>query len=231
MTWIFNNLDLILELVGVHLLFAIPAIVLSLVISIPLGWAAYRWKIGGAALLTLIGLLYTIPSLPMFILVPALVGTDIRSGSTMVIVLTLYGIALMVRSVTNGFDSVPPAALKAAEGIGYSPRQKFWAVQLPLAAPVILAGLRVVVVSTVSLVTVGAVVGIQSLGYLFTDGFQRGIIGEVLCGIVLTVVLALLLDAACVLAGKLLLPWTNTPAGAPTETAAKAATTAKADVQ
>lgn len=225
MTWLSNNVELILQLMGVHLMYAIPAIVLSLVISIPIGWAAHRWKISRAALLTLIGLLYTIPSLPMFILVPALVGTDIRSGATMVIVLTLYGIALMVRSVTDGFGSVPAAALKAAEGIGYNSRQKFWAVQLPLAAPVILAGLRVVTVSTVSLVTVGAVVGIQSLGFLFTDGFQRGIIAEVVCGLLLTVAVALLLDAACVWGGKLFLPWTRNAAGS-----APAATSAPAEV-
>ncbi|QGU08217.1 Putative osmoprotectant uptake system permease protein YehY [Corynebacterium occultum] len=207
MNWLSQNLDNIGELTLTHLLLTVPAVLLSLLIALPIGWLAHRWQLGGGLILVLVGVIYAIPSLPMFIIVPSVLGIGLRSNATMIIVLTAYGVALLSRTVADAFASVPGETRRAATGIGYSDTRRFFTVDLPLAAPVILAGLRVVVVSTVSLVTVGAVVGIQSLGTLFTDGFQRGIFASVLTGLVLTVALALLLDALCLLAGRILLPW------------------------
>lgn len=209
MNWLSQNYPWVIELTWIHLWLTLPAVLLSLAIAIPLGWTAHRWRIGGA-LLPLVGVLYAIPSLPLFVLVPVLFGTGLRSPVTMVAVLTLYGVAILTRTVADGFSSVPLHVRKAATAVGYSTARRFWSVEFPLALPVIIAGLRVVVVSTVSLVTVGSVVGIQSLGTLFTDGFQRGIIAEVVTGVVLTIALALILDACCVLAQRLLLPWSTT---------------------
>jgi len=117
-------------------------------------------------------------------------------------------VAIMVRIVADAFASIDPAALRAATAVGYAEWGRFFAVELPLAGPVLLAGLRVVAVSTVSLVTVGVLVGVQSLGYFFTDGFQRRIIPEVLTGVVMTVVVALVFDGLLILIGRIIMPWT-----------------------
>ncbi|WP_300048920.1 ABC transporter permease subunit [Trueperella sp.] len=209
MSWIGANLSWIGHLAVVHLVLALAAVTLSLLISVPVGWAANRWRLGREAVIALIGILYAIPSLPMFIVIPVITGVPIRSSLTVVIVLSIYAVALLVRTVADAFAAVPADVVRACSAMGYSLWQRFWEVELPLAGPVIVAGLRVVVVNTVSLVTVGAVVGSASLGTLFTEGFQRGIIPEVLAGLVLTAALALALDAFTVLGGRILFPWTR----------------------
>ncbi|WP_353827962.1 ABC transporter permease [Agromyces sp. SYSU T0242] len=210
MNWLWNNLDEVWELTLVHLALSVPTIILSFVISVPIGWAAWRYRWSRGVLLGLAGILYAIPSLPLFIAIPGIIGTSLRAPVNVVIVLTLYGIALMVRTAADGFADVDPDVRLSATAMGYSGVRRFWSVELPLAGPTLLAGLRVVIVSTVSLVTVSAVLGIQSLGSLFTDGFQRGIQVEVATGVVMTVALALVLDFAAVLLGRALLPWVET---------------------
>ncbi|TFC96681.1 MULTISPECIES: ABC transporter permease subunit [Cryobacterium] len=209
MTWIWSNLDLLWDRTLDHLVLSVPPLLLSFLFAVPLGWVANRYRISRGVILTASGLLYAIPSLPLFFVIPAVVGTSLRSPLNLIIALTLYGVALMVRVVADGLASVDKDVRQSAVAVGYSGWSIFWQVELPLAAPVLLAGLRVVAVSTVSLATVGAVIGAQSLGSLFTDGFQRGIQAEIIAGIVLTVVLALLLDGALVLLGRILLPWTR----------------------
>lgn len=212
MTWLSQNLHIVWGLLADHLLLSVPPILLSLVISVPLGRLAAgsrRWR---TPLLTGTGLLYAIPSLPLFIIIPAITGFALRSPATIITALTLYGCALLVRGAADAFASVPEDVRLAAEATGHSRWASFWRVELPLAGPVLLSSLRVVVVSTVSLVTVGAVIGIASLGTLFTDGFQRGIEASILTGIVLTVVVAVVLDALCVLAGRAAMPWRRTVA-------------------
>lgn len=214
MNWLWDNLDRVAELTLVHLALSVPPIILSFVISIPIGWAAWRYRWSRGAVLGLAGILYAIPSLPLFIAMPGIIGTSLRSPVNVVGALTLYGIALMVRSAADGFGDVDPGVRLSATAMGYSPWRRFLGVELPLAGPTLLAGLRVVIVSTVSLVTVSAVLGIQSLGSLFTDGFQRNIPLEIATGIVATVILALVLDLAAVLLGRVLMPWTNVDARA-----------------
>lgn len=213
MTWLFNNGDLIGQLVVAHLIIAIPPIILSFVISVPIGWAANRFSWSRGTLLTVLGLLYAIPSLPLFIILPLIIGTGLRDSVNLVVALTLYGIALMVRTSADGLSSVDPDVRQSASAVGFSARSQFFRVELPLAGPVLLAGIRVVAVSTISLTTVGAVIGIDSLGSLFTDGFQRGIAVEILAGIVLTIILALGIDALLVLLGRVLLPWVAVNSG------------------
>ena len=130
-----------------------------------------------------------------------------RSPVNMIVVLTLYGVAILVRQASEGFRAIPRATLRAASACGYSALRRFAEVELPLATPVIAAGTRVVATSTVSLVTVGAFIGVRSLGTLFTDGFQRGIVAEVVAGLAATVLLALAVDAAIAGIGWLLTPW------------------------
>lgn len=220
MTWILSNLPLIGQLVLAHLAIAVPPIVLSFVISLPIGWVANRYRWSRGVLLTVVGLLYAVPSLPLFIVLPVIIGTGLRDSINVVIALTLYGIALMVRTTADGLGSVDADIRQSATAVGFSGRSQFWRVELPLAGPVLLAGIRVVAVSTVSLTTVGAVLGIQSLGLLFTDGIQRNIPEEIWTGIVLTIVIALVVDRLIVLLGVMLMPWTRA-LGSPTPATAR----------
>jgi osmoprotectant transport system permease protein len=206
-TWVVNNLDLILQLTLQHLRLSIIPIVLGFIIALPLGWVAYRYRLTRGLVLTLVGLLYTIPSLALFVILPPLLGIGFLSEANVLIALTIYAVAIMARSVAEALASVDQGVKQAATAMGYSSWGRFWTVDFPLAGPVLLAGLRVVAVSTVSLLTVGIVVGVQSLGYLFTNGFQRGIVEQVLAGVVMVVLIALVFDGLLVLLGRWLMPW------------------------
>lgn len=222
MNWLTNNLDVVAGHTLSHLFLALPPIVASFVLAIPLGWLANRVRWLRTPLLTGAGLTYAIPSLPLFVVLPIVLGTGIRDPFNIVVALTIYGLALMVPSAADALRQVDARTLDAADALGYPRLRRFLAVDLPLAGPTLLAGLRVVAVSTVSLVTVGAVLGVPSLGLLFTDGFQRGILAEVLTGILVTVALALAVDAVLVALGRVLLPWTRPARVAPLPEAAAA---------
>lgn len=208
MTWLSSNWGVIGSLTLAHLWIALPAIALSVLISVPIArWAAFSRR--GGWVLSALSALYAVPSLPLLIVIPVIVGVALRSPINMVIVLTLYGVAVLVSQVAEGFRAIPRATLQAANACGYSLPRRFVEVELPLATPVIVAGTRVVATSTVSLVTVGAFIGVRSLGTLFTDGFQRGITAEVVAGLVATVLLALVIDALIQGIGWALTPWTR----------------------
>ncbi|KAA9105634.1 ABC transporter permease [Microbacterium rhizomatis] len=211
MTWVLDNLGLIWDLSLVHLRQCIIPIVLGFLLSVPLGWLAWRYRGLRAGILTVTGILYTIPSLALLPILPAIFGTSPLSEVNLILALTIYALALMVRSIADGLASVDPDVRLAATAMGYGSARRSWAVDFPLAGPVILAGLRVTAVSTVSLATVGALIGVTNLGYLFTNGLQRRIIEEVLSGIVAVMVIALVLDLVLVLAGRALLPWSRAP--------------------
>lgn len=206
MTRVLDNLDLIWSLTLDHVRQSVIAIALGFVIALPIGWAAWRYTILRGPVLTAIGLLYTIPSLGLFALLAAL-GVPYLSETNLIIALTIYGVAIMTRSVTDGLDSVDPATRSAATAVGFGPWRRFWTVDLPLSGPVLLAGLRVTATSTIALATVGILIGVQNLGYLFTNGFQRRIVPEILAGVVAVVVIALLVDLLLVIAGRIAMPW------------------------
>ena len=207
MTWVVNNLSLIWSLTLQHLWLSIPPIVLGFVIAIPLGWLAYRFQLTRGLLLTVAGLLYTVPSLALFVILPPLLGISFLSSLNLTIALTIYAVALLSRSVADALASVDPAVREAATAVGFSSWRRFWTVEFPLAGPIVLAGLRVAAVSTISLVPVGILIGVQSLGYLFTNGYQRQIVAEILAGVIMVVVLALLVDLLLVTVGRMLMPW------------------------
>ncbi|RLP84051.1 ABC transporter permease [Mycetocola lacteus] len=210
MSWLFENFSDVWALVLTHVALSVPPILLGLIISVPLGWVAHRYRWGRGTLLTIAGLLYTIPSLALIIAMPTILGTQILDPINLIAALTLYAVALLVRTAADAFDQVSPQVLDAATALGYGPWRRFWQVQLPLAGPIIIAGTRVVSSSTVSLVTLGALVGMSGLGYLFTDGTQRSFPFEIGVGIVGTVLIALIFDLIIVLIGKALLPWSRT---------------------
>ena len=207
MTWVRENLDVIAAYTGAHLLQALPPILVAFALSLPLAKLANSrgWLRTGVT--TTSGLMYAIPSLPLFVLLPGLVGTGVRSPLNIAVALSLYGLALMVPTASDAFRSVSRDVLGSATAQGYAPAARFLRVELPLAGPVLLAGVRVVAVSTISLVTVGGVLGVPSLGMLFVDGVRRGIVEEIAAGIVATAALALLTDALLVLLGRVLMPW------------------------
>nr|WP_228507825.1 ABC transporter permease subunit [Herbiconiux sp. VKM Ac-1786] len=192
-----------------HIGLSVPPILIGFLVSIPIGWLANRYRPSRGVILVVLGLLYTVPSIPLFIFMPIFLGTPLLSPVNVVVALTIYAVALMVRTAADGLASVDDDTLLAASAMGYSGWQRFWRVELPLSGPVLLSGLRVVSASTVSLATLGVIIGVQSLGYLFTNGFQRNIPAEVVTGIVATLVIAVVFDLLLVLIGRLLLPWST----------------------
>lgn len=207
MTWLWANFGEVWQLTLDHVALSILPIVLGFLISLPIGWVANRYQGSRAALLSAGGILYAIPSLPLFVILPAIIGTKILDPLNVVVALTIYGLALMVRTTTDALASVDPDITLAASAIGYSTWRRFWGVELSLAGPVLLAGIRVVSVSTISLVSVGSLIGVNSLGFLFLDGYQRNFPTEIVVGIVGTIVIAFVFDGILVLLGRLLMPW------------------------
>ena len=205
--WVADNMGQILMMSWAHVQVSVLPILLSLLIAVPIAWWAHRQRAARRILVPVSGVLYALPSLPLFVLLPVILGTRILDPLNLVVALTLYGVALLVRTAVDAFDSVGRIIRDDALAVGHSPRQVFWRVALPLAGPPLLAGTRVVSASTLSLVSVGALIGVPSLGYFFTNGYQRGFPTEIMVGVIGTVILAVIFDAVIVIAGRLLLPW------------------------
>lgn len=208
MTWVWTNLPMIWGLTVDHVALSAPPIVVGLALSLPIGWLTTRRPAWRGVLLSLGGFLYAVPSLPLFVLMPLVLGTGILDPLNVVVALTVYALALMIRVASDALASVDGDVVTASTAIGYSELVRFWRVELPLAGPALLAGLRVVSVSTVSLVSVGALIGVNTLGFLFLDGFRRGIPEEIVVGIAASVLVAFAFDVALVVLGRLLMPWT-----------------------
>jgi osmoprotectant transport system permease protein len=206
-TWVLGNLEQIRDLTLEHLWFALLPVVIGLLLAIPMGWLANRSRLGRTLTINVSGLLYTVPSLALFVLLPPLLGTRILDPINVIVALTIYVVALLVRTVADALSAVPTVIVNAATAMGYTPLRRFLAVELPLSVPVVLAGLRVAAVSSISLVTVGAVIGFGGLGRMFTDGFQRDIPEEIITGIVLVLLIALVVDGLLLLLGRALTPW------------------------
>ncbi|MET3804741.1 osmoprotectant transport system permease protein [Nakamurella sp. UYEF19] len=198
------------QLLWSHAKLSVIPVIIGLAIALPLGWIAARYKWVYPPLISIAGLLYTIPSLVLFVTMPGILGTRILDVVNVVVALTVYAIALLVRVVADGLASVPFEAKQAATAMGYKPLGRFFAVELPLAVPVIAAGVRVATVSNVSLVAVATFIGTQQLGTLFDEGLnaapgqQTSIL---LIGIILAVLLALVLDFAIQFGTRALTPW------------------------
>ena len=209
MDWAWENRSTILDLLWQHTWLSLVPIVIGFVVAVPIGWYASRHPRLRGILLGAGSVLYTIPSLALFVTLPGIIGTGFLDPLNVVVALSIYAVAIMVRTAADAFEAVSPAVLDAATATGFSSRQRGFGVELPLAGPVLLAGVRVVSVSTISLVSVGALIGVSSLGSLFTSGFRRDFLTEIVVGLVGIVVLALLIDALLVLVGRLTMPWSR----------------------
>lgn len=209
MTWFLTNFDRVLQLAGLHLFQSVVPLLLSVLIAVPLAQLGRQAGWLRSLLTAAASLLYTVPSLALFIVLPLVLGTRILDTANVIVALTLYAVALLVRSTGDALDSVDDGVRQAAVAMGYRPLRRFFAVDLPLSLPVLFAGLRVISVSNISLVTIGALIGIPNLGYFFMDGLRRDFLTEIVVGIVGTLVLALIMDLVLVLLERLLTPWTR----------------------
>jgi osmoprotectant transport system permease protein len=213
MTWFLDHIPEVLRLAWTHAYLAGIPLVVGLLLALPLGWLARRYSWLYAPFTAGFGLLYTIPSLALFVMLPLFTGYGILSPVNVVIALSLYTLALLVRTVADGLGAVPDHVQNAATAMGYTRGKRFFAIELPLAIPVIAAGLRVAAVSNVSIVSVGTIIGVQQLGLLFSDGFNRDFYDPLVVGIIGCVVLALLFDVIIIVVARLLTPWQRATGG------------------
>ena len=213
MTWLADNWRTVLDLARDHLYLAGVPLVIGLVLSLPLGWAAKRWPRSYPAIITTTGLLYTIPSLALFVIMPIILGTKILDPVNVVVAMTIYTVALLVRTVADGLKAMPDHIEQAATAMGYKGVRRLFGVELPLAVPVIASGLRVAAVSNVSIVSVASLIGVAQLGDLLVDGYNRVIWGELVTGVVACIVLALFLDGVIVVGTRVLTPWRRAQGG------------------
>ena len=207
MEWFQDHVDDVWDYTVQHAWLAGLPLVLGLLVAIPLGWLALRHRLLYTPIVVGTGLLYTIPSLALFILMPLVLGTRILDPENVVVAMTVYTVALLTRTVADGLGSVPESVIAAATAMGVEPLRRLMTVELPLAVPVIAAGLRVAAVSNVSIVSVAALIGVPQLGSLFTDGFYRDFLDPIVAGLVASVLLALLFDLAILGAARALTPW------------------------
>jgi osmoprotectant transport system permease protein len=189
-----------------HVWITIVSVLLGLLIAFPLALLARRYVRLESTILGISTGIYTIPSLALF---PLLVPFTGLSPTTVVIGLALYALTVLVRAMLEGLRAVPEEVRESATGLGYGAGRLLFRVELPLALPVIMAGLRVATVSTVALTTVGSLVAYGGLGNLIRDGVSTNFRAELLTAAVLCVLLAILLDVLIVLVQRLLTPWTR----------------------
>lgn len=207
LNWVQQNLSEIGALTLEHVVLSIVPVLVGLLLALPIGWLVHRSGRTQSAWLGLAGLLYAIPSVALIVAMPLFLGTKILDPFNIIGALTIYTFALLVRNVADGFNRVDPAVRRSASAMGYGWLRRIFAVELPLAMPVVFSGLRVATVSTISLVSVGAVIGRGALGQLFDKGFREGFATPVVVGIVLILALALLADGLILLTQRVALPW------------------------
>lgn len=197
----------------IHLRMSLAPVLIGLVIAVPLGVLVQRAPTARRLTTAIASVVFTIPSLALFVALPVVIGTRILDEANVLVALTAYSTALMVRAVLEALDAVPAQARDAATAVGYSPVQRILKVELPLSIPVMVAGLRVVVVTNIAMVSVGSVIGIGGLGTWFTEGYQTDKSDQILAGIIVLFALAVVIDVSIVVAGRLATPWSH--AGAP----------------
>ncbi|WP_018133818.1 ABC transporter permease [Acaricomes phytoseiuli] len=205
--WIAANWEQILNYAGLHLYQSVLPLILGVLIALPLAQLARSNRTVSVVVLSVGSLLYTIPSLALFVVLPVILGTRVLDQANVIVALTIYAVALLVRTAVDALNSVDEDLRQAAAAMGYRPLARFFTVDLPLSLPVFFSGLRMVSVSNIALVSVGALIGFKNLGFFFTDGLQRDFLTEIVVGIVGTLLLALLMDVLLVLLQRLLTPW------------------------
>jgi osmoprotectant transport system permease protein len=207
--WIQRNLAMIGSLLVEHVILSVLPVLIAIVISLPLGFLVFKTKRIANVILAFLGVIYSIPSLALFVMMPLILGTKILNPVNIVAALAIYSIALLVRSVVDGLRSVPASVKQSASAVGYGWLRRLFRVELPLAMPVIFAGLRVVTVSNIALVSVAVLIGSGALGKLFDLGFGSFFYTPIIVGLVLMLALALVADSMILLIQRGTLPWSR----------------------
>jgi osmoprotectant transport system permease protein len=205
--WIERNLSMIGSLMVEHVILAVLPVLIALVISLPLGFLVFKTKRAADVFLAILGVIYSIPSLALFVMIPLILGTMILNPVNIVVALAIYSTALLVRCVVDGLRSVPPSVRQSATAVGYGSLRRLFRVDLPLAMPVIYAGLRVVTVANIALVSVAVLVGSGALGKLFDLGFSSYFYTPIIVALILMLGLSLIFDALILLIQRGTLPW------------------------
>jgi osmoprotectant transport system permease protein len=205
--YLITHLPAAWTLTVIHLRLSLVPVLAGLTIALPWGVLARRNALLRRLTTLTASVVFTIPSLALFVVLPLVIPTRILDEANVIVALTLYTSALLVRVVLEALDAVPPQVRDAACAVGYRPIVQLLKVDLPLSIPVLVAGLRVVVVTNISMVSVGAVIGIGGLGTWFTEGYQADKSDQIVAGIVAIFVLAVVIDVLLMLAGRLATPW------------------------
>ncbi|WP_029902261.1 ABC transporter permease [Nocardia brasiliensis] len=210
MRYLIDNFAEIWGFTKTHLYLALVPLLLGLVIAIPLGALVRRVTWLRRVTVTVASLAYTIPSLALFVIIPPLVGISTIDPLNVIIALTMYSTALLVIAVPAALDSVPADVVDAADAVGFSSLRRTLTVDMPLAIPVFVSSLRVVVVTNIAMVSVGALIGVGGVGKLFTQGYQRDYPDEIVAGIIVILALALIFDRLIYVLGRWSTPWVRT---------------------
>jgi osmoprotectant transport system permease protein len=207
MHYLINHLPTAWALTVIHLRLSLVPVLAGVAIALP--WGVLAWRTTALRRLTTVAAsaVFTIPSLALFVVLPLVIPTRILDEANVIVALTLYTTALLVREVFEALDAVPLQVRDAATAVGYPPITRLLKVELPLSIPVLVAGLRVVVVTNISMVSVGAVIGIGGLGTWFTEGYQANKSDQIVAGIFAIFVLAVIIDVALMFAGRIATPW------------------------
>ena len=214
MRYLLNHLDTAWALTVIHLRLSLIPVLIGLLIAVPLG--ALVWRHATLRRLTTLSasIIFTIPSLALFVVLPLIIPTRILDETNVIVALTLYTTALLVRAVPEALDAVPAHVRDAATAVGYTRIGQLLKIELPLSIPVLTAGLRVVAVTNISMVAVGSVIGIGGLGTWFTEGYQADKSDQIIAGIIAIFLLAVVVDIAILVAGRLITPWARAQSGA-----------------
>lgn len=209
--WIVDNVDEIGQRLGEHLLMVVASVVIGFIVSFGLALVARRWPRTYAPIVGVTGTLYAIPSLALFVLLIPITGLSLTTG---IVALVLYTLLILIRNIVVALDGVAADVVEAADGMGLSPAQRFVRVELPIALPVILAGVRIATVTTVGLVAITTFIGLGGLGYLIVNsGIRRFFPTSIYVGVLLCVVLAVVADLGLAWLQRRLTPWARARTG------------------
>ena len=203
--WVLEHLGSLAQRIGEHMLVTIIAVAAGFVISFALALAVRRYPRIYGPILAVSGILYAIPSIALFVLFIPITGLSLL---TVEIALVSYTLVILVRNIVTGLRQVPPEVIEAARGMGYNDRQRLWRVELPIALPIIVAGLRIATVTTIGLVTIATLIGMGGLGYLIVNiGIQQRFPTAILTGVITVVLLSSAVDLGLQALQRRLTPW------------------------
>ncbi|MEP7040806.1 MAG: ABC transporter permease [Chloroflexota bacterium] len=203
--WVLEHLDTLAQRIGEHMLVTVIAVVAGFVISFGLALAVRRYPRLYGPILAVSGVLYAIPSIALFVLFIPITGLSLLTAE---IALVSYTLVILVRNIVTGLRGVPAEVIEAARGMGYTDRQRLWRVELPIALPIIVAGVRIATVTTIGLVTIATLIGMGGLGYLIVNiGVQQRFPTATITGVAIVVLLSTIVDFGLLAVQHRLTPW------------------------